>query len=125
MTFFKKAGNNPTSFRKLKNNEKNSTTAKGSKEAKFSTIDSKIHRIPSSSKRFFTKNVCNSTSFVLLLIASISTPTPIFEKITDKIPTIIDKRIKIVTGCGKRFEIAATLPKNPFCLSSILSLPFS
>jgi hypothetical protein len=35
------------------------------------------------------------------LIASISTETPIFEKITDKIPTMIEKIIKIVTGCGK------------------------
>ncbi len=51
--FFRKLGNKPTSFRKLKNNEKKSTTPKGSKEMKFLTADSNIHLIPSESRRFF------------------------------------------------------------------------
>ena len=55
------------------------------------------------------------------MIASISTETPIFENITDKIPTIIEKIIKIVTGWGRWFDIAIIFPIIPFL--SFIKIP--
>ena len=52
--FFRKLGNNPTSFKKLKKSEKNKTTPKGAKPIKFGTASSKIHLIPSASNKLFT-----------------------------------------------------------------------
>ena len=55
MDFFKKLGNKPTSFKKLKKSEKNKTTPKGAKPMKFGTASSNIHLIPSELNRFFTE----------------------------------------------------------------------
>ena len=98
----------------MKNNEKKSTTPKGSKDMKFLTADSNIHLIPSELRRFFTANLCNSIALVERLIVSISTDTPIFERMTDKIAIVIEKIMKIVTGCGSLFAMTAIFPKSPF-----------
>lgn len=91
------------------------------KKQNFQSIDSKSIEFLLHQKDFLQKMSVTQPLCKFLLIASISTPNSIFEKITDKIPTMIDKRIKIVTGCGKeRFEISSNFTQNPFCLSSIL-----